>query len=320
MENTLPAKFRTVGAAKWSAAAQRNTPLGSTETFTGRFFRRAEGISRATAHESVEAENVRFPTGDAVTERAQLHEAASQRDRLRVLHSQGIIPRSELDAQEARAATLAGAFNAAQQHFDAAVIEHRRRHAGTATELRLAETDTGAERWQIEKLSGELRGLRELLTTLETRRDLLTRKRAQFELVTPRAGWVFGEELPRLTGQFFQKGVEICRVANTRQLLLRIEVPEREIGDVRVGAPVRLKVRALPAQTFTGTVLKLGSESARDEQGQTVWRVELTIENQEGLLRPGMTAFARIDYGRQALGRILAHKFVQVLRPELWLL
>ena len=257
---------------------------------------------------------------EADAQHAQFNEAATQRDRLRALHAQGIVPRSELDAQEARAATLAAAFNAARQRLDAALVEHRRRHAGTATEVRLAETDTGAERSQLEKLSRELRGQRELLATLETRRDLLTRKRGQFELTTPRAGWVFGEELPRLTGQFFQKGAEICRVADTRQLLLRIQVPEREIGDVRAGLPVRLKVRAFPGQTFTGTVSKLGSESERDETGQTVWRVELTIENQDGLLRPSMTAFARIDYGRQAIGRILAHKLIQTLRPELWLL
>ena len=135
---------------------------------------------------------------DAEAQRAQLNEAAAQRDRLRALHTQGIIPRSELDAQEARAATLAGAFDAARQRLDAGLIEHRRRHAGTATELRLAETDTGTERLTIEKLSSELRGLRQLIATFETRRELLTRKRAQFELTASRAGWVFGEELPRL--------------------------------------------------------------------------------------------------------------------------
>ena len=256
---------------------------------------------------------------EAEAQRAQFNEVATQRDRLRTLHAQGLIPRSELDSQEARAAALAGAFDAARQRLDAALIEHRRRHASTATELHLAETDTGTERLNLDKLNGELRSQRALLTTLAARRDLLLRKRAQFELATPRAGWVFGEELPRLTGQFFQKGAEICRVADTRQLLLRIQVPEREIGDVRVGAPVRLKVRALPDQTFFGTVSKLGSESERDEQGQPAWRVELTIENQAGLLRPGMTAFARVDYGRQAVGQMLAHKIRQGLRPELWL-
>ena len=34
----------------------------------------------------------------------------------------------------------------------------------------------------------------------------------------------------------------------------------------------------------------------------------------------GMTAFARIDFGRQMIGRILLHKIKQALRPELWML
>jgi hypothetical protein len=38
------------------------------------------------------------------------------------------------------------------------------------------------------------------------------------------------------------------------------------------------------------------------------------------LLRPGMGAFARIDFGRWRLGRILVHKMKQTLRPELWML
>jgi hypothetical protein len=33
-----------------------------------------------------------------------------------------------------------------------------------------------------------------------------------------------------------------------------------------------------------------------------------------------MTAFARIDFGRQMIGQILLHKTKQALRPELWML
>jgi hypothetical protein len=54
--------------------------------------------------------------------------------------------------------------------------------------------------------------------------------------------------------------------------------------------------------------------------GRAAYRVELTIENPNGLLRPGMTAFARIDFGRQTIGRIAIHKIKQALRPELWML
>ncbi len=257
---------------------------------------------------------------EADAQRALTEEAVKQRDRFRQLYAQGLVPRSELDAQEARAATLAGSLDAARQRLNAALVQHRRNHTATATDVRLAETDAGTERLTLEKLSGELRGLRELLASLESRRDLLQRKRGQFDLTTQRAGVVFGEELPRLTGQFFQKGAEICRVADTRQLLVRIQVPEREIGDVRVGHPVRLKARAFPDQTFNGSVTKIGGESESDQSGQTIYRVELTVENGEGMLRPGMTAFARIDFDRQMIGRILLHKVKQALRPELWML
>jgi multidrug efflux pump subunit AcrA (membrane-fusion protein) len=97
-------------------------------------------------------------------------------------------------------------------------------------------------------------------------------------------------------------------------------VPERQIGDVRVGYPVRLKTAAFPDRRFLGRVSKMGDESEPDQYSQRTYRVELIIENSDGLLRPGMTAFARIDFGRQMIGRILLHKAKQLLRPELWML
>lgn len=122
--------------------------------------------------------------------RAELAEASGQRDRARQLHSQGIMPRSELDAAETRAATLTSALAAARERLEAALVEHRRKHANTATEMNVARADASAERLQIEKLTGELKAMREIIGSLEERRDLLQRKRAQFELVTPRELWM----------------------------------------------------------------------------------------------------------------------------------
>ncbi|MDX2044079.1 MAG: HlyD family efflux transporter periplasmic adaptor subunit [Acidobacteriota bacterium] len=252
--------------------------------------------------------------------RAQFQEAAAHRDRARKLNAEGIVPRSELDAAEMRASTSASVLAATRQRLEAALIEHRRKHVGTTTAVNLASSDLSAGRLQISKLNGELNAVREVIASLKARHDLLNRKRLQFELTASRGGSVFGEELPRMLGQYFPKGAEICRVADTRQLLLRIQVPEREIGDIRAGHSVRLKARAFPDQTFRGTVTKIGGESELDASGQTVYRVELTVENNEGLLRPGMTAFARIDFDRQMIGRIVLHKIKQTLRPELWML
>lgn len=99
-----------------------------------------------------------------------------------------------------------------------------------------------------------------------------------------------------------------------------MNVAEREIGDVRAGHPVRLKVRAFPDRTFRGVVSKIAGESEPDQNSQASYRVELTIENADGALRPRMTAFARIDFDRRRNGRILLRKIKQSLRPELWLL
>jgi putative peptide zinc metalloprotease protein len=305
--------------------ASRQGTSPSSQTFT--IIPASTGTSLSlTSQVGVPPAELSYPAALAVLEadvemrRAQLNEAGTHSNRARRLHFEGLMARSELDAAETRVRTLASELSGASNRLEAALIEHRRRHASTTTEMKVAYTEASTERLQIEKLNGELRGLRGLTDSLTERRNLLERKRAQFELLTPLAGVVFGEDLPRLVGQYFQKGAEICRIADTRQLLLRIQVPEREIGDVQVGSSVRLKARAFPDRVFRGVVSKIGGESERDENQQSTYRVELTIENGERLLRPGMTAFARIDFGRQMIGRILIHKIKQALRPELWML
>jgi putative peptide zinc metalloprotease protein len=282
-------------------------------------------VPSASVH-SLEKSAVVYPAAIAVLQsdadlrHARLTEASLQLNRARKLYAEGIAPRSELEGAETRASTLAIEFAAARQRLEAALVEHRRRHNSLATEARLAQADAGIERLQAGKLNGELSSMRVLISTLTVRRDLLRDRLEQFELVAPRAGSVFGAELPRLVGQYFPKGAEICRVADTHQLLARIHVSEREIGDVRVGHPVRLKVRSYPDQVFRGMVAKIGSESETDQNNQASYRVEMVIENTDDLLRPGMTAFARIDFGRWMIVRILLHKLRQALRPELWMI
>jgi hypothetical protein len=43
------------------------------------------------------------------------------------------------------------------------------------------------------------------------------------------------------------------------------------------------------------------------------------LENSEGILRPGMSGFARISSGRKSIGLILAERIWRALRPELWM-
>ena len=249
-----------------------------------------------------------------------LREVNAQAGRSRELFGHGVVSRSELEASRARTASQSLELAGARDRLAAALIEHRRKYTASSIELQQAGSDLRAERMQAGVLDGQSQAAGELIHVLDSRLALLRRRQLQFDLVTTGGGTIYGEELPRMVRRYFSKGEEICRVADTRQLLARIQLPEREIGDVRVSNRVRLRVRAFPGRVFHGVVSKIGNESERDEHNQTTYRVELEIENEEGLLRPGMTAFARIDFGRQMIVQILVHKVKQLLRPETWML
>jgi multidrug resistance efflux pump len=251
---------------------------------------------------------------------ASLLEASQRRDRTRVLTGEALAARSELDAIESRAASLASELTGARERLNAALIEHERRHATARTEVQVARTQLAASQAQVSNLTLQLEAARRLDASLGERLSLLERKRAQFSIVSPRLGTLFGDELPRMLGQYFSKGTEICRVADVGELLVRMQVAEQELADIRLSQGVRVKSRTFPDRVFRGSVSKIGGQSELNENGQRTYRVELTIRNQDGLLRPGMTVFARADFGRRPVVWLLAHKLKQSLRPELWML
>ena len=257
---------------------------------------------------------------DADLLRIKLSEANRQRDRARSLFAEGLLSRSDMDAVDTRSSTLAIDLAGAQERLSAALIEHQRRHASKAAEVEAAESSVSAGRAQISNLKLQQEAARRLRGSLEERLGLLERKHAQFALVSPGAGTLFGEELPRMIGQYFPKGGAIARVVNTSELLVRVQVAEQALGDVAVGQRVRVKTRAFSDDVFHGVVSKIGGESEQDSNGQRSYRVEMTIQNKDGRLRPGMTVFARIDFGRHIVAWLLAHKVKQALRPELWML
>src|SRR5262249_53374405 len=113
---------------------------------------------------------------------------------------------------------------------------------------------------------------------------------------------------------------EICRIADIHELLVRVQVPEQVLEDVSVGQGVRVKTRAFPDRLFYGVVSRIGGEGELDSNQQRSYRVELTIQNKDGWLRPGMTVFARIDFGRRIIAWLAVHKLKQSLRPEVWML
>ena len=251
---------------------------------------------------------------------ARLIEANNRLQRAQTLFADHILSRGDLESTEANASSLASDLAATRQRLRAALVEHRRRYESVETDFGMSQASLAAGRAQEGNLHAQLDATYRLRESLEERLALLERKRALFALVAPAAGTILGEDLPGMGGRFVARGTEICRIADTSELLVRVQVSEREIGDIRQGCPVRLKCRAFPDRVFRGIVSRIGAESESDQNGQATYRVELTIQNEQALLKPGMSVFARIDFSRRLTGWILAHKLKQALRPEMWML
>lgn len=256
---------------------------------------------------------------DIDLKKSRQDEAETQLNRARQLFRDSLLPKSDLEAAETKVIALRHEVEAARERLQNAIVEHRRQVERTTSNVRLNQTEVQSAQSSVMKTSTEIESTKRLLDTLRQKEQVLLTKQTSVVLTAPRDGTIFGENLLELNGKYLEKGAEVCRVANISQMRVRIRVPEREIGDVKEGAEVRLKTRALSDRIFAGRVDKIGGEAEPDENKQMTYRVELIVDNKDGALKPGMTAFARISFGQRAIGWILWHKIKQALRPELWL-
>ncbi len=86
------------------------------------------------------------------------------------------------------------------------------------------------------------------------------------------------------------------RLVLDRPLKLVAMVPERYLGEVRIGQPVRLGVEAYPSEQFAGKVVRLNPTVDRVNR---TFQVEVTIPNDDRQLRAGMFVRASIQTRRE---------------------
>jgi HlyD family secretion protein len=89
-------------------------------------------------------------------------------------------------------------------------------------------------------------------------------------------------------------GTELITMADLRYVQVRALVDETDIGKIIPNQQAIVTVAAYPNQPFNGTVLKVEPQ-AEDEEAVTLFAVIVTIENELGLLKPGMNAEVEVD-------------------------
>jgi RND family efflux transporter MFP subunit len=116
-------------------------------------------------------------------------------------------------------------------------------------------------------------------------------------VLTPRPGERLGAKL--------EEGDLVVTVGRTDTLELEFGVDQQDIERVAPGQEVRLRVDAMPQRTFAGRVTSI-APAPWDSAGQVRFAVRALIPNPDGLLRPGMAAYARVLTAKASvLGRLL---------------
>lgn len=96
-------------------------------------------------------------------------------------------------------------------------------------------------------------------------------------------------------GNFVQINSPIFRIVDTSRLEATLNVPERDIDQIKAGLPVKLSVDALPGRAFNGTVDRV---SPVVDSGSGTFRVICSFAS-EGSLQPGMFGRMAIDYDQR---------------------
>ncbi|GAC1686837.1 MAG: hypothetical protein NVS9B3_05310 [Gemmatimonadaceae bacterium] len=192
----------------------------------------------------------------------------------------------ELDARDVRnqyAQALAES-RAAQQKLTVSAAQKKR-----ADELRAQQVITATEH---EAATLDYANAQAAVVSRRASLDLAKQRLEDATVRAPVAGTVIdksvslGQVISSATAGF-GGGTTILKMADLNRVRIRALVGETDIGQVKPGQAATVTVDAYPDRPFRGVVEKIEPQAVVN-QSVTQFPVLVTIENREGLLKPGM--------------------------------
>jgi multidrug resistance efflux pump len=160
-----------------------------------------------------------------------------------------------------------------------------------------------AARAEVERLTYKLAYERDQLA------DTTVRAPAEGRVVTP--------NVHLLTGTFLRRGAELLNLDDTRTLEAEINLPEADIGLVKVGDKVRLRPWSNEDREIAGKVSEIAPTAQARPFGMIV-RVRASIPNDDAVLLPAMTGYAKIDGEDMHVWEAFLRRIIRIVRVEIW--
>lgn len=213
-------------------------------------------------------EDIAHGREEARAARAAAESATADRQRINAIYESGAATQKQMDDAKAQAERTAAGLAAAEQRL-AKLIKGSREE-----ELALARAQVG----QAEaNLALAEKAVADCVVTSSVNGVVTTRVREE--------------------GEFAPVGAPLVTVARLEQVWLSVYVPETALGNVRLGQPARVKIDGRK-DFFEGQVTYISPTAeftprnvqTPDERAQLVYRVKITLANQQGIFKPGLPA------------------------------
>jgi len=219
-----------------------------------------------------------------------------------------------------------------------ALLENREVESQYAAAMNRVKTDEVAitQAMGADKPS-DLREAQEEKTQDEAQLAQAKRDRDELVLRSKSGGTVLDRDLETRVGEMLRTGDLFTKVAPLAQMRIKVPLTEHEVHWVKKGQPVAIKLSAYPAVVVKGVIeedpavyllndIPAGLSERREgdvrtglnSQGKEIpldrtYEAVVEVENQDGVLRPGMTGRALVDAGRHPFGRLLYQSLLDLL-------
>ena len=177
---------------------------------------------------------------------------------------------------------------------DVAILEARLRAIDAAP--RQAQAALEAAQVGIEAAGARLETAKAAVAQAQAEIDLMDVQISKLVVVSPIDGVVLVRNIE--AGEVVQAGAQALIVGRLSRLKITVYIPEDRYGEIMLGQTAQVTVDSFPGQEFSGTVVTIADQfeftprNVQTVEGRknTVFAIELNIENADGRLKPGMPA------------------------------
>lgn len=215
---------------------------------------------------------------NALVEGAKAALKAAQDDygRIKDLLDQGAATQEQYDGAEAKLAAAQSQLEAAQSQRQAALEQEKLIKAGATMEtVSVAEAAFNQQvaAWEALKVQWE-----------------------KTKIVSPIDGVVTEKTVE--AGETVNIGSTVAVVTDLQDLWVEVFIAEADLGKINLGDQAIVRVDAFPEEDFPGEIVYISHEAeftpknvqTKKERTNMVFKVKITVDNEDGRLKPGMPA------------------------------